>query len=534
MSSAPPPYTPGGTPPPYDPRTQWRIYREQQKAAWRAQRDAWKAQQKAMKAGYAGAYAPRVPSIVGPIILIVVGIVGLLLYSGRLTPAAFWSWYGRWWPLLLIGAGLALLAEWALDLRRATPVRRSAGFVGILIVLAILGFAASAWHQWGPMRAEWGDNNDNFFNMLGLPQRDFDQPVQSIPAPPKAIVNIENPRGDISVSGGDGPNIDVQAHAIAFATSDEAAKKIFDSEAANVTVSGNTILVKSEGNSSGRVNLTITVPKSAQVTVDSGRGDVILANLGAGATITSRHGDVRLSAIDGSVQAHFSSDRGDFSAHQLNGDLTADGKFNDITCSEIKGKVTLNGEMFGDVHLENIASPIHLHTSITELDIEALPGDMTLDSDNLRVTQVKGQVRVTTRAKDVSLNQIAGDTYVRNSRGQISIEPAGVFNIEARNGKGDVEITLPPNASATVDGRTQNGDIVTDFPLTITGDTSKTVSGRIGAGKAKITLSADIGDLRISKGTESNLVPPLPPPPPPPNAPHLKAPNGAQQQPVTQ
>ena len=57
MSSVPP-FTPpgGGAPPPYppyDPKTQWRVYREQQKAAWRAQREAWKAQRVAAKAGYA-------------------------------------------------------------------------------------------------------------------------------------------------------------------------------------------------------------------------------------------------------------------------------------------------------------------------------------------------------------------------------------------------------------------------------------------------------------------------------------------------
>ena len=61
----------------YDPKTQWRVYREQQKAAWRAQRDAWKAQRHAWKAGYGGAYGPRVPSIVGPVILIAVGVVAL-------------------------------------------------------------------------------------------------------------------------------------------------------------------------------------------------------------------------------------------------------------------------------------------------------------------------------------------------------------------------------------------------------------------------------------------------------------------------
>ena len=111
MSSVPPNMPPGGGAPPpyppYDPKTQWRVYREQQKAAWRAQRDAWKAQRYAMKAGYAGAYGPRVPSIVGPVLLITVGVVALLVFSGYISGSQFWSWYGRWWPLVLIAAGLA-------------------------------------------------------------------------------------------------------------------------------------------------------------------------------------------------------------------------------------------------------------------------------------------------------------------------------------------------------------------------------------------------------------------------------------------
>jgi hypothetical protein len=43
MSSVPPNMPPGGGVPPfppYDPKTQWKAYREQQKAAWRAQREA--------------------------------------------------------------------------------------------------------------------------------------------------------------------------------------------------------------------------------------------------------------------------------------------------------------------------------------------------------------------------------------------------------------------------------------------------------------------------------------------------------------
>ena len=153
MSSTPPNMPPaGGTPPPfppYDSKNQWRVYREQQKAAWRAQRDAWRAQQRAMKANYIGVYGPHVPSVVGPIILIAVGIVALLLLTGHIAADQFWGWYGHWWPLLLIAAGLALLGEWMLDLRRETPVRRGGSFVGIIIVLAILGFCAAGSNNFG-------------------------------------------------------------------------------------------------------------------------------------------------------------------------------------------------------------------------------------------------------------------------------------------------------------------------------------------------------------------------------------------------
>jgi len=536
MSSVPPPNIP-----PYDPRNQWKVYREQQRAAWRAQRDAWKTQQHAWRAHYERAYGPRVPSVVGPIILVAVGVVGVLIYSGRVTSSSFWAWYAHWWPVLLIAAGLALLAEWALDLRREAPVRRGTGFVGILILLAILGFVANGVNNgnWGPMRAQWGENSDNFFNMFGLPQHDLDQEVLNVAIPANAAIQIENPRGDVSVTAGDTPNIEVKAHAIAYASSDSDAKKIFDAEQAHVTVSGNAVLVKSDGNKSGRLNLTVTVPKTAQVRVNAGHGDVTAANLETGLNVNSSHGDVRLSLIKGSVQVHFSNDRGDFSAHQVNGDLTAEGNCNDLTLSEVTGRVTLNGELFGDVHMEGITGPIHLHTSVTDLDIASLPGDLTLNSDDLRVTQAKGQVRVTTHSKDVDLSQIYGDSYVEDRDGRIAVEPAGAYAIEAKNRKGDVEVTFPPNVQATVEGSTRNGDIITDFALPISGDESKTVSGKIGAGGPRVVLSAENGDLHIKKGT---AVPPPPPaiaaeppvPPIAPNAPHLKPPKAPAPPPVTQ
>ena len=221
MSSVPP-NPPGGMPPflrptlPTIPKRSG-AFRQQQKAAWRAQRDAWKAQRYAWRAGYR-AYGAHVPSIVGPLILIAIGVVWLLIYSGRLAADHFWGWYAHWWPLVLIVAGLALLGEWVLDLRRPTPVYRRSGFVGILFLVLLLGICAAAWNHRQPFQNwRWNGDGNNFFNMFGLPEHDSDQPALNQQIPASAEVRIEVPRGDVSVTAADGPDLEVQAHDVAYA-----------------------------------------------------------------------------------------------------------------------------------------------------------------------------------------------------------------------------------------------------------------------------------------------------------------------------
>jgi DUF4097 and DUF4098 domain-containing protein YvlB len=234
-----------------------------------------------------------------------------------------------------------------------------------------------------------------------------------------------------------------------------------------------------------------------------------------------------------------------FSAHDVQGDLTLNGNVNDLTLSEITGTVTQNGEIFGPVHMESMSGPIKLHTSVTELEVAKLPGDLTLDSDDLHVTEAEGSVRISTHAKDVDVSQVYGDTSVDNRDGRISIEPAGVYAITATDNKGDVEITLPPNGAGVVDGHTHNGEVVNDFDLSVNGDEDKTVTGRIGAGGPRISLNSTNGDLHIKKGPAYPPPPPAtpaapvaaakaPPAPAAPGAPHLKSSKALPQQPTAQ
>jgi DUF4097 and DUF4098 domain-containing protein YvlB len=171
---------------------------------------------------------------------------------------------------------------------------------------------------------------------------------------------------------------------------------------------------------------------------------------------------------------------------------------------------------------------------VTELQLGELPGDLTLNSDDLRINQAKGQVRVTTHSKDIDLSQIYGDSYVEDRDGRIAIEPAGAFGIEAKNSKGDVEVTLPPNASAKVDARTRNGDIVSEYAIAASEGENKAASFTIGSGATRIVLSAENGDVRIKKGSAYPAAPAAPnAPAAAPNALHLKAPRKPMPPPST-
>src|ERR1700677_521136 len=105
-----PPIPPSGSP--FDGRRQARFLRDQIKAQARAQRAAIRAQRDLFRYQ---TRALRRTSILGPVIILSIGVMVLLVRLGRIPPSSFWNWYGHWWPMLLVGAGVILVAEWAFD-----------------------------------------------------------------------------------------------------------------------------------------------------------------------------------------------------------------------------------------------------------------------------------------------------------------------------------------------------------------------------------------------------------------------------------
>lgn len=473
-----------GTTPPYDPRSaarQARDYSRAQRAYWRYYRGSCRR------------------SLVRPIVLIAIGVVALLVETGRIPAVVFWSWYGQWWPLLLIGLGLLLLLEYLIDRNNPYAGRGAGGLVWLVVLLIVIGGGAHGARHWG-----WfGPDNSNFWNMIG-PQHDttvqMDQAL-NVAKGVTPIVNIDDTRGDVTVTASPDGKIHLRGHQVAHTASQDDANRAFaeTKPRIDVTGSGANIVVPAKDIVSD--NLTLELPAAAGAVIKSGHGDVTVQGLSGDVDVTARHGDVRLDDLAGNAHAKMHS--GDFSAHAVKGHALVEGSGGDVTLSSIGGDASINGEFTGDVHVQQVGGAVTFQSSRTQITVPHLVGALTLDSGDLGIDRASGPIVIQARAKNIDLSSIAGGLQIKDSDGDVNVSaglPLGAMKIENRTGS--VRLQVPENASFQISASTSRDEsISSDFPLTAsTSDGTKMLKGQVGSGGPQIELTTTHGSVEISKG----------------------------------
>ena len=527
MAGYPPPYPPPG----FDPRAQRRFLRDQarmQRDAMRAQREQMRYQMRGMRRG----------SILGPTLLIAVGVIFLLMQTGRLDRSHFWGWYGHWWPLLLVGAGVVVLAEWALDqfmLRDPqTPrYRRSigGGVFTLLLIIGGVGFVAdqARMHINGDhWLYGWQSNLDNLDEFLG-DKHESDQNLDF--AFTSGGLSVVNPRGDVTVSGtSDDNRIHIAIHKQVYASSDSDADNKTKQLTPTTNIEGSTFALTMPAIEGTRSDLVITVPAAAATTITANRGDIHISSIKAPVSVTANRGDIELSAITGQTTAHINNHGSSITARSMDGDIAIQGHAQDLTLTDVTGGIAINGEFFGTTHLQHINGAIHFHTSRTDLQLARLDGETEISSSGISADQVMGPVVVTTSNRNITLERIAGDIAVTNRNGTIDLTAAPtVGNITVENRDGAIHTTLPDKASFTMQARTTNGNVSTDFQLQTSGsEDNKSLTGTVGAGGPAVHITTTNAEISVRKGDILPLspIPPAPPritmlpPPVMPKTPH--------------
>ena len=123
------------------------------------------------------------------------------------------------------------------------------------------------------------------------------------------------------------------------------------------------------------------------------------------------------------------------------------------------------------------------------------------DVGKIRVSNITEKIKAKTNVGQITCKEISGDIDLKVDVGGVKVvyskaAPAACSAVISTD-VGSIELTTPPNFSATVYAETDVGSIRTDLPLTVRGKISKNLHGTIGAGEGELRLKTDVGSIRI-------------------------------------
>jgi len=468
-------------------------------------------------------------SLVGPLLLIVIGVVFLLRNIRPDLPLL--ELFVNWWPALLIAWGALRIVEIVVSYTRGKPLPRSGvsgGEWALIILVTIAGmsvWSAKRWSQELPGKIRIGG-----VEMFG---EAFDYPVadQTVAAAEKGRLVIENARGNTRVTGVVGSEVKVAARKTVRALDRESADRAAAAADVLVKRDGDTVQVLHGGDAPDgarvSVDLEITAPRGLSIEFRGKYGDLEVKDIDGEVVCDSDNAGVRLESIGG--RARVDLRRSDIiRALKVKGDVEIKGRGRDIEVEDAAGGVSIEGSYSGETILRRVARAVRFTSSRTEVRAGAVPGEMRLTLSQLTMTRVAGPVTVRGETKDIQVADVTDAVTVDVDRGDIEIrQPRSDFGrVEAKSGSGDVELALPPAARFTLRAVTERGEAINDFDprLRLEQDEREgVITGSTGAGP-EIRLETRRGRVIIRKLTPAEISgllgrpPQAPPPPEPPKA----------------
>lgn len=162
----------------------------------------------------------------------------------------------------------------------------------------------------------------------------------------------------------------------------------------------------------------------------------------------------------------------------VRGDVKVKGGSGFVSLKSVEGLVSVEGAK-GRVNVRSVNEGVHLADIAGDIMAETVNGGITLE----RIQSVSVDVATVN-------GDLAYDGTVQNS---------GVYRLTTHNG--DITMTVPESANATVSVRTFNGDFVSAFPVNVEDNPrrNKRFNFTLGSGSARIDLESFGGTIRLRR-----------------------------------
>src|SRR6266853_1488304 len=446
---------------------------------------------------------PRGSSVFSGLVLIFIGLL-LLLHNYRGFELS--GIIIRWWPLILIVWGAIKIYERTAGARGTQPgaSRITSGEVFLVLgLLALVGIVVAV------------DQARQHLPGMG----DFDLPgheafASSIDVAPKTVpanarVTVRGGRGDIVVRASDEREIRVSGKVSVKSWNENSAKKVSEQVSAEIVQNGDGFEVRPTGVGGGgsrvSVDMDVTVPKKAAVTIHSEKGDISVSDLAAPVTIDNGNGDIEVRGTAGDVSMDMR--HGDAKISDVKGDVRISGRGGSVEVVNASGSFTINGEFVGPIRADKVTKGVRFVSHRTDLTLTQLAGHMEAGSGNLDVVDAPGNLIARTRDEDINIENTGGKVKIDNRNGNIQVRFSSPpkEDIEITNASAPITLTLPESSSFEILANCHSGNIDSEFESdslkkTSTESGDSHLEGKYGRGRGpKIILKTSYGSISIHK-----------------------------------
>ena len=440
---------------------------------------------------------PRGSSVFSGLVLIFIGLL-LLLHNYRgfeLTDVIL-----RWWPLILIFWGAIKIYERTAGARGSQRITSGEVFL-VLGLLAVVGVVI------GVDQAR--QHVPGIFDNIDVPGEAYASSIDVEPktVPANARVTVRGGRGNITIRASDEPEIRVSGKASVKSWNENAAKKLSEHVSAEIVQNGDGYEVRPTGggNSRVKVDMDISVPKRALLTVHSEKGDVNVSDMASQVNIDNGNGDIEVRGTTGDVSLDMR--HGDAKISDTKGDVKISGRGGSIEVVNASGSSTINGEFVGPIRAEKVAKGVRFVSHRTDLTLTQLSGHMEAGSGNLDVVDAPGNLIARTRDEDITIENPGGKVKIddRNGNVQVRFSSPPKDDIEITNSSAAITLTLPESSSFEIVADCHSGDIDSEFESdtlkkTSTESGDSHLEGKYGHGRGpKIILKTSYGSISIHK-----------------------------------
>lgn len=469
-------------------------------------------------------------SLVGPLVLIVIGVVFLLKNIRPELP--LFELFMSYWPFLLIAWGGLRLVEILVTYFRGAklPVSGiSGGEWALVIILSIVG--SSVWGVQQFTRNGFGRFPIGGVEVFGE-SFDYGIDAQTVKAGKTPRVVVENIRGNTRILASDSEDVMVSGRKTVRALGRDEADRANNLTKVQCTAAGTTVTISgNQDRADGQrvsADLEITVPKGASIEARGRYGDFEISDVTGDVTVSSDNAGVRLQNIGGRVKVD--TRKSDvIRAVDMKGDVDLKGRGRDVELENIAGQVTIEGSYSGETTMRKLAKTVRFDSAVTDFRVERIPGELQLSLSTLTANNVVGPITVKARSKDIRLTDVSDtiDLDVDNGNVEILQSKLPLSKILVKVRTGAIELALPKDSRFTLDAATQRGEITNDFDDRLK-ETSENhgakLRGTLGAGP-DIRLATSRGELTLRKMGLAEAAAQEPPAPPKAPVPPARADN---------